>query len=118
LRRFDALGAASLASYARVLDEARVQRAIGNTIVLVLASATVVMALSSLIAWFSVRGRTLLARWVDVIAFAPTAVPPIVMVMAILFVTANLVVDLSYALLDLESGEAHIENYADPRLGG
>ena len=89
LPSFDALGAASLASYARVVDEARVQRAIGNTIVLVLASATVVMALSSLIAWFSVRGRTLLARWVDIIAFAPTAVPPIVMVMAILLLYLN-----------------------------
>jgi ABC-type spermidine/putrescine transport system permease subunit II len=52
--------------------------------VLVLVSATIVMALSSLIAWFSVRGRTLLARCVDIIAFAPTVVPPIVMVMAIL----------------------------------
>ncbi len=84
LPSFEALGYASLASYARVLDMGSVQRAIGHTIVLVLASASIVMALSSLIAWFSVRGRTVLARYVDILSFAPTAVPPIVMVMAIL----------------------------------
>jgi iron(III) transport system permease protein len=85
----EALAAASVASYARVLEQATVQRAIGNTVLLVLASATIVMALSSLIAWFSVRGRTRLARVVDVVAFAPTAVPPIVMVMAILLLYLN-----------------------------
>lgn len=78
------LGDATLASYARVLQQGVVQRAIGNTLLMVLASASIVMALSSLIAWFSVRGRSALARYVDVLSFAPTAVPPIVMVMAIL----------------------------------
>ncbi|MEO8856811.1 MAG: ABC transporter permease subunit [Burkholderiaceae bacterium] len=81
---FDELGGATLASYARVLHEGRVQRAIGNTLLMVLGSASIVMVLSCLIAWFSVRGRSVLARYVDVLSFAPTAVPPIVMVMAIL----------------------------------
>ncbi len=75
---------ATLANYVRVLEQAPVQRALGNTLMLVLASASIVMALSSLIAWFSVRGRSRLARVVDVLSFAPTAIPPIVMVMAIL----------------------------------
>ena len=79
-----ALGEASFASYARVVGEGKVQRAMLNTLLMVLASGTIVMALSSLIAWFSVRGRTALARYVDVLSFAPTAVPPIVMVMAVL----------------------------------
>jgi iron(III) transport system permease protein len=79
-----ALGEASFASYARVMGEGKVQRAMLNTLIMVLASGTIVMALSSLIAWFSVRGRTALARYVDVLSFAPTAVPPIVMVMAVL----------------------------------
>ncbi len=80
----DALASASFDSYARVLEQGTVQRAIVNTIVLVLASASIVMTLSSLIAWFSVRTRSALGRYVDVLSFAPTAVPPIVMVMAIL----------------------------------
>ena len=75
---------ATLANYVRVLEQAPVQRALGNTLMLVLASATLVMALSSLIAWFSVRGRSRLARVVDVLSFTPTAIPPLVMVMAIL----------------------------------
>lgn len=79
-----ALGSASLESYSRVVSEGKVQRALVNTLIMVVASGTIVMALSSLIAWFSVRGRTALARYVDVLSFAPTAVPPIVMVMAIL----------------------------------
>lgn len=81
---FDELGGATFAGYSRVLREGLVQRAIGNTFVMVLGSATIVMMLSCLIAWFSVRGRSVLARYVDVLSFAPTAVPPIVMVMAIL----------------------------------
>jgi len=84
LPSLDALGSANFASYARVLGQGTVQRAIVNTILLVLVSASIVMALSSLIAWFSVRGRSVLGRFVDVLSFAPTAVPPIVMVMAIL----------------------------------
>jgi iron(III) transport system permease protein len=62
---------ATLANYVRVLEQAPVQRALGNTLMLVLASASIVMALSSLIAWFSVRGRSRLARVVDVLSFAP-----------------------------------------------
>lgn len=79
-----AFGDASLANYVRVLAQGSVQRALGNTMMLVLASASIVMVLSSLIAWFSVRGHSRLARAVDVLSFAPTAIPPIVMVMAIL----------------------------------
>lgn len=84
LPSLQALGQASLAQYTRVLAEPAVQRALGRTLLLVLASATIVMALSALVAWFSVRTRSVLARFVDVVSFAPTAIPPIVMVMAIL----------------------------------
>lgn len=84
LPSLQALGQASLAQYTRVLAEPSVQRALGRTLLLVLASATIVMALSALVAWFSVRTRSALARFVDVVSFAPTAIPPIVMVMAIL----------------------------------
>jgi iron(III) transport system permease protein len=84
LPSFGALAAADFSNYARVLDQSAVQRAITNTVIMVLASATVVMLLSCLIAWFSVRSRSRLARYVDVLSFAPTAVPPIVMVMAIM----------------------------------
>lgn len=84
LPSLEALGQVSFASYVRVMGEGTVQRAMVNTVIMVLLSATIVMVVSSLIAWFSVRSRTPLARYVDVLSFAPTAIPPIVMVMAVL----------------------------------
>jgi iron(III) transport system permease protein len=79
-----ALADASLAVYGRVLGDPVIRRAALNTLILVAASGTLVMLLSSLIAWFSVRGGGRTGRLLDALAFAPTAVPPIVMVMAIL----------------------------------
>ncbi len=84
LPSLEALPLASLANFHRVLDSALVQRALVNTVLLVVLSASVVMLLSALVAWFSVRGGGLLGRVLDVMSFAPTAVPPVVMVMAIL----------------------------------
>ncbi|MBZ6079073.1 ABC transporter permease [Microvirga puerhi] len=81
-----ALGSLSFDNYSRALASPFAQQAIINTLVLVFASATLVMFLGSLIAWFSVRDRGLAARILDVLAFAPTAIPPVVMVIAILLV--------------------------------
>lgn len=81
-----ALKALSLTNYSRALDSPFAQQAIGNTLILVLASATLVMLLGSLIAWFSVRDRGPVVRILDILAFAPTAIPPVVMVIAILLV--------------------------------
>jgi iron(III) transport system permease protein len=84
LPSLDALPQASLANFSRVLASGMVQRALGNTVLLVAASATGVMLLGSLIAWISVRNPGRLSRLLEALSFAPTAVPPIVMVMAIL----------------------------------
>jgi iron(III) transport system permease protein len=83
---FAALGAASLDAYAAILGEPQVRRAIGNTILLFLTSATVVMVLSSLISWFSVRDKGWIGRLLDILSFAPIAVPPIVLAIALLLV--------------------------------
>lgn len=80
----EALSSLSLATYRRVLNLALVQRGLVNTVILVLCSATLVMALSSVVSWYCVRGRGALARYLEIICFAPTAVPPIVIVMAIM----------------------------------
>ncbi len=84
LPSLDALPQASLANFDRVLASGLVQRALGNTLILVAASATGVMLLGSLIAWVSVRNPGRLGRVLEGLSFAPTAVPPVVMVMAIL----------------------------------
>ena len=85
----DALKDISFAAYGEVLAEARIQHAIFNTVLLFLLSGTVVMALSSLIAWFSVRDRGPIGRWLDVLSFAPIAIPPIVLAIALLMVFLN-----------------------------
>lgn len=88
LPTIDALPHVSLAIYGRILANPVVQRAAINTILLVVVSASIVMFLSSLIAWFSVRsGRS--GRFLDLLSFTPTAIPPIVMVMAILILYLN-----------------------------
>jgi len=81
-----ALSNLSFANYARAISSPFARKAIINTLILVLVSATVVMLLGSLIAWFSVRERGGAVRILDVLAFAPMAIPPVVMVIAILLV--------------------------------
>lgn len=83
---FAALSSLSFENYARALTSPFTLQAIGNTLILVLASATCVMLLGSLIAWFSVREKGPMVRILDILAFAPTAIPPVVMVIAILLV--------------------------------
>jgi iron(III) transport system permease protein len=78
------LGNLSLANYASVLGRSATQRAVLNTIILMFTSATLTMLLASLISWFAVRGKGRTARWLDVLAFAPLAIPGIVMALAIL----------------------------------
>lgn len=84
LPSLEALSEASLATYARVIEMPFIRQAVGNTLVLVLGSSTAVMLIGALVAWFSVRQKGAVARIMDVVSFAPTAVPPVVMVMAIL----------------------------------
>jgi iron(III) transport system permease protein len=80
----EGLSRLTFANYASVTSLANVQRAIGNTIVLGLFTATATMLLASLISWFSVRSSSPVARWVDTIAFTPMAVPGVVMGIAVM----------------------------------
>ncbi|MCK6452399.1 MAG: iron ABC transporter permease [Alphaproteobacteria bacterium] len=80
----DLLAGASFASYAKAIGSSMVQRAALNTVLLVVLSGTIVMALAALVGWFSVRGGRRIGRIVDILSFAPTAIPPVVMVVAIL----------------------------------
>ena len=78
------LSLASLNNYRDILNQPMVRRALGNTVILVFSSATLVMTLSSLISWFSVRSKGWMAKWMDTLAFTPMAVPHIVMAIALL----------------------------------
>lgn len=80
----EALELISLNHYRDVLSQSLVRRAVSNTLILVFGSATIVMLLSSLISWYSVRTKGQTAKCLDALAFTPMAVPHIVMAMALL----------------------------------
>ena len=82
----EALSRLTLENYQAVFSETRIVRALVNTILLVLASSTIVMVLSVMIAWISVRSKTRLGRLLEVISFAPMAIPPVVLAIAILLI--------------------------------
>lgn len=74
----------TLATFERIIANPVVVRAIVNTLIMVVASATFVMVLSSLIGWYTVRSRHRLGKVLDVLSFLPMAIPPIVLVLAVL----------------------------------
>lgn len=74
----------TFAAYDRIFSDPTFVRAIGNTVLMVAASSFVVMVIACLISWFSVRARSAATRTLDVLAFAPIAIPPVVMAIAML----------------------------------
>src|SRR3954467_3969352 len=83
----EALGSLSLDNYQSIVQKGLVQRAIGNTLILVFGSATLTMLLSALVSWFALRSKAGAARWLDVLAFAPLAIPGIVLALALLMMS-------------------------------
>ena len=79
-----ALGSLTLDTYRNVLALDAVRRGAINTVILVFGASAGVLALGLLVSWVSARAHGLAARILDVLAFAPTAIPPIVMAVAIL----------------------------------
>ena len=79
-----ALNKISLNNYRTITGSTKVQQAILNTFILVFSTATLAMLLSGIMSWFAVRGKGKLARFLDMIAFAPMAIPRIVMAVSIL----------------------------------
>jgi iron(III) transport system permease protein len=80
----EALGSISLANYLAVTRQSAIVRALTNTLILIVASATLTMLLSTLISWFAVRSKAKAARWLEVLAFTPHTVPHLVMALALL----------------------------------
>ena len=82
----EALKQLTFANYQTVIGLNVVKRAVGNTIILMLSTATISMVLASIISWYSIRRQTRWTRWLDAMAFTPMAVPGIVMGVAVLLV--------------------------------
>jgi iron(III) transport system permease protein len=69
--------------YGVVLADPRWSKALVNTLILVLGSATVTVILATLVSWIVVRSGRSWASWLDTVAFLPRAVPGVVIALAI-----------------------------------
>src|SRR5213593_1440822 len=75
----ETLSELTLGNYAFILEDDLTRTAIFNSLKLGVASATVVVALTAVIAWLTVRSRTPGRGLLDFLAFVPIAIPGIVL---------------------------------------
>ena len=82
----ETLGELSLGNYAFVLEDELTRTAIFNSLKLGIASATVVVALTAVITWLTVRSRTPGRGLLDFLAFVPIAIPGVVLGVSLMWV--------------------------------
>lgn len=82
----EAISGTTFEVYRRVIANPVFLRAATNTVILVVASATIVMVLSTLIGWFTTRSGSRAGKLLDAMSFSPMAIPPIVLVLAIVLI--------------------------------
>ncbi len=75
----------SLTNFQRLWDDSFAMRAVGNSVILMISVATLVMIFSFLVSWVSIRFPGRSSRFMDGLAFLSLAVPPIVLAIALLF---------------------------------
>jgi len=83
---FKAFGTFTLDNYRALFDSRIFMRSLKNSVFLSLGSATVIMVMVALAAWFVVRSRLKGAKVVDQLTFLPLVVPGLVMGVALSFV--------------------------------
>ena len=82
----DALSMASLANHEAVFSNRFVGRAAGNSVVIALVSATAVSILAVLVSWIVIKSKVPGRQAIDVLAFAPLAVPGVLISIALIYV--------------------------------
>jgi iron(III) transport system permease protein len=80
------LGQLTLRNYAFLLDDELTRRALGNSLLLGGAAATVVVALTAVIAWVTTRTRLPGRGVLDFLAFVPITIPGIVLGISLIWV--------------------------------
>lgn len=81
----EALRAISFRNYGEVFVQAEVLRAVGNTVIVGLAAATLTMLLSLVLAWAIVRGKFKGRFMLDGLTFVPHAIPGVVIGIALIY---------------------------------
>src|SRR5690606_12121453 len=82
----EALSDASLDVYRNFLGNNAILRALWNTAIMVVATATLTVILCFFTGWLSVYRNDGVGRVIDALSFIPMTVPPIVMVLGILLI--------------------------------
>ncbi|HET8568976.1 MAG TPA: iron ABC transporter permease [Candidatus Limnocylindria bacterium] len=82
----ETLGSLTLRNYAYVLEDELTRRAILNSIVLGVSTATAVVGLTAVIGWITVRSRTPGRGILDFLSFVPIAIPGIVLGISLIWV--------------------------------
>jgi len=80
----------TFANYAYILEDAVTRTAVSNSLILAVLSATIVVGLTSLIAWISLRTRIPARGLLDFLAFVPIAIPGIVLGVSLVFVYSTI----------------------------
>jgi len=83
---FETLSEASLDVYRTILENNAILRALWNTALMVVATATLTVLLCFFTGWLSVYRNDGVGRVIDALSFIPMTVPPIVMVLGILLI--------------------------------
>ena len=76
----------SLDAYGEVLASGRLQKALGNTVILGVATGLGAMVVGLLVSWILVRTRSRLRFALDVLAFTPHAMPGVLIGLSILLI--------------------------------
>ena len=82
----ESIGRISLDAYVEVLTSSRLQKALGNTIILGVATGIGAMTVGLLVSWILVRTRSKLRFALDVLAFTPHAMPGVLIGLSILLI--------------------------------
>ena len=82
----ETLGELTLRNYVFIATDELTRRALGNSLLLGAASATVVVALTAVIAWVTIRTRLPGRGVLDFLAFVPITIPGIVLGISLLWV--------------------------------
>ncbi|HZP95388.1 MAG TPA: iron ABC transporter permease [Candidatus Limnocylindria bacterium] len=86
---FDMLQRLTLKNYVTVLEHPDTLLAARNSLILAIASASITMALTAVIAWIVIRTRLPGRRFLDLLAFLPIGIPGLVLAVAIVFELVN-----------------------------
>lgn len=83
---WDALTSMNMNHYIEMSEVRGIGTALGNTVLVALISATVVMFLTSLASWFVVRSNFKLRKFLDTVALIPLVIPGLVLGLGLMFV--------------------------------